>query len=794
MTGSNHYNCTEYSDNKRKEMDLSGGKDPKIDSGIADYSDKSLISLPQEILKLNKLSELYLSENLFSEFPIELLNLTNLKVLDISGNILTALPQNIFEIKNLVHLNISRNKLTVLPREILNLEELSELYLSENLFSEFPVELLNLNKLMVLDISRNNISDIRISDIQRNTVKKILEDSDLGNLQTLYLNENSLSSIDEIVPYIKKLQRLNLRRNNFDSLSYKITDLRKLLYLDLSENNLTSISEHISKLNLLEELYLCGNSLHSLTREINDLTYLKTLSISGNKLEDLNNGLPKSLNNLDLRGNAFTKFPQQISELKDLQNLYLGGNELSEFECEISNLINLRNLDLRDNAFSKFPTEILVLTQLTDLDLSKNILKTIPADVSNLRELRNLDLEGNELESIPTGILRLKNLQKLNLKGNNLTDIPPQISELKYLQKLDLRGNKLTNLPESILSLKNLTTLYLDGNNFLEFPTVLKQNNLNNKIDIDISEDAFSPQYQKLKAIQIKAEEILCKKSQGTDKSEIIRDACTDILEWEIDGSEEMTRNLERLISDLELEIPNTSENKHIFDKIEALKDEEDVEKQLSDLSSLLTLISQEDYSRQCEILRKIQEKAKVICNESQGTSKAEIICGICREISEWKIDSPEKMTQNFEWLISHLKLKIPNIPENEHIFDEIDVLKNEEDITKQFMDLFNLLILISQYVDDNVSKKENRISLIKWIENSFKTKESFFGFIHTITFSVFFPSLTASGALAACCRGVCVTRHIENMDSIYIDVFIVCFSIFCMTLFLLQYYRTGKS
>lgn len=96
-------------------------------------------------------------------------------------------------------------------------------------------------------------------------------------------------------------------------------------------------------------------------------------------------------------------------------------------------------------------------------------------------------------------------------------------------------------------------------------------------------------------------------------------------------------------------------------------------------------------------LIEEIKEKAKIAYQESQGTPTEGIARAVRSEVQKWEIGSQEEMAQSVENLISSLKSKIPNIPENQKIFDKIDSLNNEKDITRQYENLFVIISLIPQ-------------------------------------------------------------------------------------------------
>lgn len=99
------------------------------------------------------------------------------------------------------------------------------------------------------------------------------------------------------------------------------------------------------------------------------------------------------------------------------------------------------------------------------------------------------------------------------------------------------------------------------------------------------------------------------------------------------------------------------------------------------------------------ELIPEIKEKAKVACRRAMGTPAQDITCTINKEIQEWQISDQKQMTQYVEKLISSLKLKIPAIPENQHIIEKIDEIRNIKDLSIQYEKVSDLILLIPTVV-----------------------------------------------------------------------------------------------
>lgn len=122
----------------------------------------------------------------------------------------------------------------------------------------------------------------------------------------LYATEKSYGTIETIL----------LSHNYLSTVPMSISKFSSLHILDLSSNNLTSLPDFI---------VLCP--LTSLIAKNNYLT---------------NDSLPKSLlsktgilRELNLSGNQFTHFPEQVLELRGLKYLYLGGNKITNISKDL---------------------------------------------------------------------------------------------------------------------------------------------------------------------------------------------------------------------------------------------------------------------------------------------------------------------------------------------------------------------------------------------------------------------------------------------------------------------------
>ncbi|MEM7535202.1 MAG: leucine-rich repeat domain-containing protein [Chloroflexota bacterium] len=296
---------------------------------------------------------------------------------------------------------------------------------------------------------------------------------DLGNLTSLDLGPNQLSSIPTEIDNLSNLTTLYLYSNQLSSIPTEIGNLSNLTTLYLSSNQLSSIPTEIGNLSNLTRLSLDNNQLSSIPTEIGNLSELALLYLNQNQL----NSLPSSVVNLtnlqylSLQNNQLNNLPSGIGNFSNMIELWLYNNQLSEVPPEIGNLVNLKQLVLYSNQIRTVPTGIGNLSNLNLLALSHNQLESIPSELGNLSSLTWLSLSDNQLSEIPPTLGNLSNLEWLSLNNNQLTHLPSEIGNLVSLQEVYFDENALVNIPSQIGSLSNLTALGLSSNQLVGLPS-----------------------------------------------------------------------------------------------------------------------------------------------------------------------------------------------------------------------------------------------------------------------------------------------------------------------------------
>ncbi|KAK1265779.1 putative LRR receptor-like serine/threonine-protein kinase [Acorus gramineus] len=237
--------------------------------------------LPSSIGRYANLEDLDLSYNQINgSIPPQLINLQNLLRLDVSNNQLTSPVPSLASLTGLMVLSMSRNRFDgPIPSRLSELQFLLMLDLSNNLLNNsIPSWLSNLNYLTYLDLGGNQIDGYIPPEIGKlvNLRKLMLSKnklsgpipkslSNLGNLQNLSLSNNQISGSipSEIGNQLPNLLNMDLSSNQLDGeIPQTLGKCSKLNYLDLSTNNLSGpIPANFKNLNQLGKLNLSYNLL-----------------------------------------------------------------------------------------------------------------------------------------------------------------------------------------------------------------------------------------------------------------------------------------------------------------------------------------------------------------------------------------------------------------------------------------------------------------------------------------------------------------------------------------------------
>ncbi|XP_063708295.1 leucine-rich repeat-containing protein 58 [Culicoides brevitarsis] len=210
----------------------------------------------------------------------------------------------------------------------------------------------------------------------------------------------------------------------------------------LHHNMLSHLPSGVMKFHNLKVLDISSNNLTSIPDQINQIP-LVTFIAKNNKLT--NESLPKilfaqsrNIKEINLSGNRFEHFPQQLLDLRSLKYLYLGGNQIATLPPRISKMQSLQLLSLSGNHLIDVPETVGRLKNLQALVLADNLIERLPPSIANLKKLSSLLLHKNRLRTLPREIISLKNLNELSLRDNplvkrfvqDMTLNPPSLLEL----------------------------------------------------------------------------------------------------------------------------------------------------------------------------------------------------------------------------------------------------------------------------------------------------------------------------------------------------------------------------
>ncbi|XP_043265165.1 leucine-rich repeat-containing protein 47-like [Colletes gigas] len=209
----------------KHELVLSG---PAISELIKNRGfDKSLFNL----LHLNYLS---ITQTCLQEVPEEIEKLQNLTNLVLHSNELAKIPSTIDKVEKLKFLDCSRNKLSSLPDEIGRLSQLTTMNFSSNLLKSLPTLIGNV-KLCVLDLSNNQFE--QFPDVCY---------PELVHLSEVYVNGNQIKEIPVTINQLPQLKILNVSDNLISAVPGELADCNKLKEFFLKGNTLTD--KRLSKL------------------------------------------------------------------------------------------------------------------------------------------------------------------------------------------------------------------------------------------------------------------------------------------------------------------------------------------------------------------------------------------------------------------------------------------------------------------------------------------------------------------------------------------------------------------
>ena len=384
------------------ELDISGNQIEKVpdkmfetleELRVLNLNDNSLKTLGGEFQTLTKLNELMISGNYFEEIPWQIYKLNLLRKLHAARNEISHLPRNKFtgapeigKLERLEDLDISNNQFSEIGNEIGECKHLRRLVVSSNRIVVLPKSLANCRKLEVLDISENAIREIPCSLVEN-----------LGSLLEFYASRNDITTLPSELNGLIKLKNLRLDMNRIREISDSFgSSLSSIRELEIRGNEITKLPRGISGLTGLTTLCLSPNKLKHLPATVGCLEQLTRLDVSHNELTSIDSkALPPKLRYLDLSHNSLESLPEEIGRLENLIELRLDHNKLNKLPRNTGNLSSLRELFLQHNKLQELPSSMSMLSNMTGCNLAHNKFAGTPSQFTDSNTWIYCDMTGN---------------------------------------------------------------------------------------------------------------------------------------------------------------------------------------------------------------------------------------------------------------------------------------------------------------------------------------------------------------------------------------------------------------
>ena len=179
--------------------------------------------------------------------------------------------------------------------------------------------------------------------------------------------------------------------------------------------------------------------------------------------------LPKGLESLNLHtvnltGNGFTSFPEELVTMPTLKRLNIGHNPIKAFPENLEDFKQLERLSINVVEITRYPEDLSALANLESLGIDHNKLTEVPAGIGTLPKLTSLNINDNELTSLRFLDSNYAKLEVLNAYSNNISELSCALSNCSNLRKLLVFDNQIDSIPDCIGSLIALEKLEIWSN------------------------------------------------------------------------------------------------------------------------------------------------------------------------------------------------------------------------------------------------------------------------------------------------------------------------------------------
>lgn len=236
-------------------------------------------SLPISTFRnLTKVEVLSLADNAILEIPREMFeHMPNLGTLDIArGKIKEIRSDDFSRLKNLQTLVVASNEIELLEKECFP-KTLTSLHIGRNKISSLNGTLRLLTDIKMLFINANNLTSL----------EEELPDS-APHLMMLMASNNRLEKLPKTVKNLIALDTCYINDNELRSLDGLFSHRNSLIRLYLEHNKIEYLAEdEFLKSENIDEINLSSNFIPSLNKSLQYITNLRYANLSGNMLREL---------------------------------------------------------------------------------------------------------------------------------------------------------------------------------------------------------------------------------------------------------------------------------------------------------------------------------------------------------------------------------------------------------------------------------------------------------------------------------------------------------------------------
>ena len=165
--------------------------------------------------------------------------------------------------------------------------------------------------------------------------------------------------------------RLSCNLNEFPPEIFDLADTLEIL--DLSGNSLSSLPDRLPELRKLKILFCTDNQFTELPRVLGQCKALSMVGFRNNNIRHISPAaLPPLLRWLILTGNQLSELPSELGDRPHLQKLMVAGNRLQTLPEALGNCQSLELIRIAANRFEALPAVLLNLPRLAWLSYSGN--------------------------------------------------------------------------------------------------------------------------------------------------------------------------------------------------------------------------------------------------------------------------------------------------------------------------------------------------------------------------------------------------------------------------------------